>query len=229
MVCLASVHCGGATEKTGSSSSGTGSGSGTTSGSSSESSTDSSSIPAGTIVGDCGAGGSCPSGSSCFYAIGSCSATAQCVENPGPGVGECDLEEELCGCDGQMVETGCAEPNGFATGPTTGTQDCLFGSPDGGARDTGIATPPSDASSDLGPCSASGGCPAGASCYFPIGDCASTGECFTPPQDGCGAEESLCGCNGESVTTGCGFPEGYASGPATGAGTCEIQGPVDAG
>ncbi|HEX4512837.1 MAG TPA: hypothetical protein VH054_04855 [Polyangiaceae bacterium] len=60
----------------------------------------------------------CGSGSRCLFAIGSCSVTGQCQPNPsGP---QCGAEEELCGCDGTTVVTGCGFASGFASGPTTG-------------------------------------------------------------------------------------------------------------
>ncbi len=69
----------------------------------------------------CGAENSCPGGGTCFFPIGECSATGQCIVWPAPGTGECKAIEELCGCDGSQVQSGCIAPSGYATGPTTGT------------------------------------------------------------------------------------------------------------
>jgi len=68
------------------------------------------------------------------------------------------------------------------------------------------------------PCTTSTDCGSGARCLFTIGSCSTTGKCEpnpTGPQ--CGAIELLCGCDGTTVDTGCGFPNGFASGPTTGA------------
>jgi len=66
----------------------------------------------------CTTNADCASGQRCLFPIGSCSATGQCESGPsGP---EGNSEEELCGCNGSIVATGCGFPNGFASGPTTG-------------------------------------------------------------------------------------------------------------
>ncbi len=92
----------------------------------------------GTVVGDCSPTGGCPAGSACYFPIGSCSAKAECVENPAPGTPGCGAEEELCGCDGSMVISGCGFPSGFASGPTTGASFCSGdagkAAPDGGHK-----------------------------------------------------------------------------------------------
>jgi hypothetical protein len=173
-------------------------------------------VDSGTDRGPCGANGACPSGSSCYFPIGSCDATGECIENPPPGAPECNAVELLCGCDGQEVTGGCGYPAGYASAPTNGTGACAL---DAGPPVPKDAAPPEDSGTDRGPCDAKGGCPSGSSCYFPIGSCDATGECISNPDPGtpeCGAIELLCGCNGKQVTTGCGYPMGYASGPTTG-------------
>jgi len=65
-------------------------------------------------------------------------------------------------------------------------------------------------------------CGAGSTCVFKIGSCSAAGECVPRPDGGqaeCGALELACGC-GTNVVTGCGFPDGYASGPTTGQRSC---------
>jgi hypothetical protein len=56
-------------------------------------------------------------------------------------------------------------------------------------------------------------------CVYKVSDgCSASGVCMTPPTGPtCGAVEILCGCDGSDVSSGCGFPAGYASGPSTGA------------
>jgi hypothetical protein len=231
---FALVHCGGAVTNPNTISptpgdGGSGSGSGTASGSGSGSTP-------GSVLGDCGPSNECPSGSSCYYPIGSCSAKPECVVDPAPGTPECKSVEELCGCDGNPVETGCAFPSGFASGATNGEGSCLISPPvDVDAGGPTPVFPPSDAGepveagTDLGPCTADG-CPSGSACFFPIGDCSSTGRCIslsTGPE--CGAVEELCGCGGgPTVTAGCGYPSGYASGPSNGESNCDTIG-LDAG
>jgi hypothetical protein len=103
----------------------------------------------------CGADEACPSGSNCYYPIGSCSAKGQCMVWPTPGAAECNSFETLCGCDGTQVFTGCAEPDGYASGPTTGGQETC---------------------SDVA-CGADNSCPSGLTCFFPIGSCTAKGIC----------------------------------------------------
>lgn len=84
--------------------------------------------------GPCATNADCGSGQMCVFEIGSCSAKGQCVGRPsGP---QCNAIEELCGCNGQNVITGCGFPSGFASGATTGASFC--------AADAG-----SDASNDV--------------------------------------------------------------------------------
>ncbi len=175
---------------------------------------------AGTVVGPCGTDDDCPSGATCQFLIGSCSAKGQCIEGPGSG---CQLVEELCGCgDAGAVYSGCAFASGYASGPTTGSQSgCGLGAPS--EPDAGSPGQPlPEAGTSVGPCGAGGTCAKGEGCFFPIGSCPSTGACIVLPSQGgtCGAEESLCGCDGTPVTTGCGYPSGYASGPTNGSAFC---------
>jgi hypothetical protein len=206
IVCMTFVHCGGVTQKGGST------------GGPPE---------AGTDVGECQADGACPSGASCFFPIGNCGSKGQCIENPSPGTPECGAIEILCGCNGSNVTSGCGFPDGFASGPTTGNGSCGAPppEPDSGAEagtdGGGEAGEPVEAGTHVGACGDGGACPSGSSCFFAIGSCDQVGECIensTGPE--CGAIESLCGCNGSNVITGCGFPDGYASGPTTGNGSC---------
>ena len=77
-------------------------------------------------------GGACTTdsecnGGRCLFAIGSCDAVGQCMaKETGP---MCNSEEELCGCHGEMVVTGCGFPQGFASGPTTGKSGSVSCSP----------------------------------------------------------------------------------------------------
>jgi hypothetical protein len=63
-------------------------------------------------------------------------------------------------------------------------------------------------------------------CVYSIGSCSASGQCQnrpTGPQ--CNAIIEYCGCNGVTVVGGCGFPQGFASGPTTGAsGNCGTDG-----
>lgn len=179
----------------------------------------------------CGPNEACAAGSTCFYPVGSCGTTGQCFENPSPETPVCNAVELLCGCDGQIVTSGCGSPNGYASAPTAGQGECDGGGPPD-PPDSGV-----DSGSDRGPCGANGGCPSGSSCYFPIGSCDATGECIENPPPGtpeCLAVELLCGCNGQEVTAGCGYPDGYASAPTNGNGACAVDAgpaplPEDAG
>lgn len=195
----------------------------------------------GTVLGDCGPNESCPAGSSCYYPIGNCDAKPECVVNPAAGTPECGAEELLCGC-GVQATSGCGFPQGFASGPALESSgSCFgFGPPDAGQApdatfpiDGGgpgdAAFPPEDADFG-GPCSSGENCGPGYECLFPIGVCPAHGYCVAiPTGPGCGVEESLCGCDGVSnVTTGCGFPSGWASGPTDGQSFCST-GPKDAG
>ena len=227
VVGLAVVHCGGSTVKAGA---GGDAGGGGGQGPGLESFTD---------VGPCGANGSCSGSATCYFLIGTCGGTGECfTANSGA---ECGALEVLCGCDGQQVTSGCGYPNGYASGPTMGSSFCetpTGPNPDVDAGDDGGADAgnPDDAAdgggdsggsvgletfTDVGPCGANGACPASATCYFAIGACGGTGECFTTNSGGeCGAIELLCGCDGEQVYSGCGYPNGYASGSTTGNGSC---------
>ena len=62
-------------------------------------------------------------------------------------------------------------------------------------------------------------CASGSMCVFKIGSCSASGECTPTMPATCGAEERICGC-GQTVITGCGYAQGYASGPSTGATAC---------
>jgi hypothetical protein len=81
-------------------------------------------------------------------------------------------------------------------------------------------------------CARNSDCASGDMCVFKIGSCSTEGECKAPPSGPqCGAIEELCGCNGEDAVTGCGFPDGYASGPTTGSSfaVCRDGGPAHEG
>lgn len=175
-------------------------------------------------LGPCGAGESCPSGSSCFFPIGNCDAKGECIESPPPGAPECNSIELVCGC-GKTATTGCGFPDGFASGPTTGSSSCEM------TADGGQPGNPSDAGRDRGPCTAEGTCPAGSSCLYAIGSCTEPGECFENPAPGtpeCDVGIAYCACSGaDPVFSGCGYPTGYASGPTLGATSCD-QGAADA-
>lgn len=76
-----------------------------------------------------------------------------------------------------------------------------------------------------GPCTTKADCEGKASCYFPIKDaCSAKGTCFAEvveaPSPTCGHVTVLCACDGTQVATGCPFPDGYATGPASGKSDC---------
>lgn len=156
--------------------------------------------------------------------MGNCSAAGQCIAPDSSGTPECNLIEVVCGC-GTNQSTGCGFPNGYASGPALSGGDCFDAEP----------PPGPEAGTPVGPCAANGDCPSGSSCYFLIGSCSAKGECIEDPAPGtgtCKSIETLCGCDGTSVTTGCGYPSGYASGPSAGAPFCALDAgtaPTDAG
>jgi hypothetical protein len=82
----------------------------------------------------------CGSDQVCVYQIGSCSAQGECQDIPKP---RCGFVSELCDCSGSIVTTGCGYPDGYATGPTTGSQSCIPGPKE---PQPGFTTP--DASED---------------------------------------------------------------------------------
>jgi hypothetical protein len=169
----------------------------------------------GQVVGSCSGGATCPAGSTCYFPIGSCDAGGECVADPAPGTPECGAIELLCGC-GEQAYSGCGFPEGFASAPTNGESASCEGMTQ--PIDAGAAP---DATAPGGPCSSNADCAAGDGCYYAIGSCPGQGECVAiPTGGGCGAEESLCGCDGSQVTSGCGFPGGYASGPTDGSSFC---------
>jgi hypothetical protein len=100
---------------------------------------------AGTNLGACGSDQSCPAGASCFFKIGSCAATGQCIaDGTGP---ECKAIRVLCGCtDASTVATGCGYPSGYASGPTTGSDTCGLAPPVGDAGDAATRDASPDAS-----------------------------------------------------------------------------------
>src|SRR5512140_1023103 len=65
------------------------------------------------------------------------------------------------------------------------------------------------------PCKSYTDCPSDHACVYEIAKgCAATATCQpTPGGTQCGALEEFCGCSGEIVVTGCGYPSGFASGP----------------
>jgi hypothetical protein len=86
----------------------------------------------------------------------------------------------------------------------------------------GSTEPSGPADSGTGSCGSNGECPSGSACYYAIGSCDAKGACIENPSSEaplCGAGQSLCGC-GAMVSTGCGFPNGYATGPTTGESIC---------
>ena len=133
-----------------------------------------------------------------------------------------------------MGSSFCETPTGPDPGVDAGDDGGAdAGSPDdaadGGGDDSGGAVG-LETFTDVGPCGANGECHASATCYFAIGACGGTGECFTANNGAeCGAIEVLCGCDGEQVYSGCGYPNGYASGATTGNGSCGSAPGVDAG
>ena len=85
------------------------------------------------------------------------------------------------------------------------------------------------ACSSGGPCSTDADCSSGQMCVFKVGDCSARGQCVgRPGGPQCNAIEELCGCNGQTVITGCGFPSGFASGATTGASFCAADAGNDA-
>lgn len=88
--------------------------------------------------GSCSTTVSCPTGSSCYFAIGTCSTTGKCFENPAPGTPVCKVIVDLCGCDGQIVTSGCAYPTGYASAPTLGAHLCSDGGAEAGKPDGGF-------------------------------------------------------------------------------------------
>jgi hypothetical protein len=83
-------------------------------------------------------------------------------------------------------------------------------------------------------CTGSAQCGSGSRCLFPIGACSSgtpIGSCTPNPSGNqCNSVQELCGCDGTTVVTGCGFPSGFASGPTTGAGgPCPVDASTDSG
>jgi hypothetical protein len=124
---------------------------------------------------------------------------------------------ELCGCDGTIVQSGaCQFPDGTASGATTGASLCSDGGHPGSASDAGM------------PCTRDQDCPSAAwLCGYKIADgCSATGRCVArPPAPTCTTIIELCGCDGQPVGSGaCRFPDGYASGPTTGASQCAVDG-----
>ena len=75
-------------------------------------------------------------------------------------------------------------------------------------------------------CSSRGDCGDEQVCVYKIGNCSAQGECQDIPKPGCFSIAELCGCNGSIVTTGCGYPYGYATGPTTGSQSC-VPGPEE--
>jgi sugar lactone lactonase YvrE len=65
----------------------------------------------------CTMGGACPSGQSCLFKVGSCSAKGECLAPDSLG-GQCNLIVTYCGCDGQTVGGLCGPD--YAYGPTLG-------------------------------------------------------------------------------------------------------------
>jgi hypothetical protein len=156
---------------------------------------------------ECTSDTGCAAGSKCFFEIGSCTAKGECFVFPAPGNAGCNAIEDLCGCNGTMVTTGCDAPSGYATGPTAGAHAC---------SDT-------DAGSDAGmpsvSCESDATCGAGEHCYFEIGHCSAIGQCIKWPLAGaaeCNSVEDVCGCDGMQVFAGCVAPNGFATGPTTG-------------
>lgn len=72
-------------------------------------------------------------------------------------------------------------------------------------------------------CVKSTDCASGYSCMYKVADaCSAGGECVKDVTGiQCFALETYCGCDGSTVNAGCGFPAGYATGPATGSLLCQ--------
>jgi hypothetical protein len=109
-------------------------------------------------------------------------------------------------------------PVDIGTGEDATTQ-VDTGTGEGATIDTGTdedaATGP-EGGTIIGMCDPSGNCPDGSTCVFPIGSCEATGQCYEDFSENCGARSYLCGCDGATVTAGCGT-FGGATGPTTGA------------
>jgi hypothetical protein len=75
--------------------------------------------PDGPSGGGCTDSAQCPSGQSCLFAVGSCSAAGQCLSLDSLGL-QCGLVIGYCGCDGQEVRGLCGTD--YAFGPTTGAR-----------------------------------------------------------------------------------------------------------
>ena len=89
----------------------------------------------------------------------------------------------------------------------------IAGGSDGGA----------DGSSGV-PCSASGACPTGLACFYPISEgCGAVGQCM-PFSTGCKPGPG-CGCDGKTALVVCGSP-GYAKEPIQYAGPCADGGTI---
>jgi hypothetical protein len=179
-------------------------------------------IPSGTDRGPCGAGNTCPTGSSCVYPIvAGCAATGECLEYPGPDGPLCGSVFSHCACDGGIAIEECYT-SGYATAPVS--ESCGGGVDSGTPLDAGDSDAPIEAGTDRGPCGADAGCPSGSSCLYRIGSCDATAECIEAvAYPICGSFQSLCGCDGREVFADgqCGnYPKGYATGPTTGATTC---------
>src|SRR5580704_13720471 len=66
-------------------------------------------------------------------------------------------------------------------------------------------------------CTTKSDCASNERCEFKVGSCSAPGLCTgTPSGPQCGAEIEYCGCDGAPVQGGCGYLDGYASGPTLG-------------
>jgi hypothetical protein len=79
----------------------------------------------------CADDGSCPTGMTCVYDVGSCSAKGYCLETQGDiCFGPCCANILCCGCDGRPVQCACGAS--YARGPTLGEPAPCAGTKDAG-------------------------------------------------------------------------------------------------
>ena len=96
----------------------------------------------GSVPCDPDAAAACPGGATCGYLVAdACDASARCFDGVDPTLPHDMLEEDFCGCDGQMVDVRIGDvtfPGLFAVAPSPvragGNAQCL---PDAGVLDAG--------------------------------------------------------------------------------------------
>ena len=144
---------------------------------------------------ECGADGACPTGFTCGFEIGSCSAKGQCIATE-QSTGTCNLSQVFCGCgDAGPVYAGCSS---YASAPTEGNQDCKLPDqpslPDGGslmACAAAVTTSPCTTACKDGEICAQGappdiGCVADASAESGLSCTRAPGSCVAMPSLGAG-------------------------------------------